>query len=198
MLLYQAVKMLGLRDISSISEKVLKANYKKLMKENHPDVGGNEETAKNINEAYDLITRYISKTSEIAKGVPLKSIIMVSMSDLNKIYNGETISYTKEDRVYSINKHNIQDHRVLVNCEVKVETGGEVRLYEEFMVLNSKNIYEITCQIEDEQLGKRRRFRVTVADVTVLAEIGANVARIKINISDMLMCIVRLERTIKE
>ena len=46
----------------------LRKQYRKLMKENHPDVGGTEEAAKEINSEYDRLYAILSRQEAQERG----------------------------------------------------------------------------------------------------------------------------------
>ena len=88
----ECCKILGI-DKDKVSDKVfLKSLYNKLVKEHHPDIGGDEELFKNINEAYNTLNEldsFIEDAEEIRRIV--KHQYYVSNRKPNK--NDIIISY---------------------------------------------------------------------------------------------------------
>lgn len=65
MTLQEAIKLFGF--YSEIKQEDIKSKYRQLAKENHPDIGGDEDLFKRINEAYNLLkeTQLISINESI-------------------------------------------------------------------------------------------------------------------------------------
>ena len=51
----EALKILGVTEADAADAGLLKRVYRKLSKENHPDLGGDEDVMRQINQAYTLI-----------------------------------------------------------------------------------------------------------------------------------------------
>jgi hypothetical protein len=110
----ECCKILGI-DKDKVSDKVfLKSLYNKLVKEHHPDIGGDEELFKNINEAYNTLNEldtYVEESEEVRKTVkyqyyvsnrkPNKNDIIISYPlTVEEINKGLTIrhTFTRMDR----------------------------------------------------------------------------------------------------
>ncbi|MEY8800266.1 DnaJ family molecular chaperone [Leisingera sp. XS_AS12] len=57
----QACRVLSIDPLRPISREVLSAAYRRAIKQAHPDAGGNPETFRDVQEAYDLLTKTCEK-----------------------------------------------------------------------------------------------------------------------------------------
>jgi curved DNA-binding protein CbpA len=60
----ESVTVLGIPELSKMSEKDLKSKYRELVKKHHPDAGGSEATMSKITVAYDRISRLSKRERE--------------------------------------------------------------------------------------------------------------------------------------
>ena len=64
----EALKIFGEESISNLNRDNIKSKFRKLMRNNHPDLGGDEEKAKVINIAYTLLKKEIEKGTSNTRG----------------------------------------------------------------------------------------------------------------------------------
>lgn len=134
-------KALKLMQIDNImNETALKKQFRKLMRENHPDSGGSHEIATELNKAYEFLleAHKNSKTSEEAhdnfmnqvfKEKTREKSINISIQALDKLFEGKALRDKNGKEVVS--RENLGNVRLLVNGDitVKVTSNGEEKVF---------------------------------------------------------------------
>lgn len=144
-----ALKLFSIDDLRELNETNLKKKFRELMRENHPDRGGDEEKAKQINEAYSILKKYL-ENPQVHIAVKQKQPIMCKIP-LDKLYdiyeNNEDVQLQGNGERFILNKSNINKNKVIVNIEVDIEVNGEVQKFNCIKQLDIWNKYKIDCKL---------------------------------------------------
>lgn len=169
-----ALAIFGIADISKASDEDIRKKYRKLMKVNHPDVGGSEEKAKEIIEANNII---LNALKELKKHqIETKSTdvtIFVGLNSLVNIFNGESITVGNSDNSIKVDRSNINAFKVMVNIDISIIFNGIEYKFSKFELRNHSDNYSIVC-----------KYPAYTFDEVVNARIMAYGKNITINIKD--------------
>lgn len=157
----EATNILSINDIYNISDNALKKLWKNKIKEVHPDKVldkrlKDEYTKKTIeiNTAYRLIVdmRKALKKNKVLQGKEYRNLIIISLEDLIKIYNGECVRYNNE----KINKAIINNSNVVIQVKYKLEFMGVTRDMVEYIVKTPRDIFKLDIKLKDNNLKENR------------------------------------------
>ncbi|MEM4385673.1 MAG: J domain-containing protein [Candidatus Anstonellales archaeon] len=116
----KAMNIFGIKDIGSLKD--INSIYRRLMKENHPDLGGNEERAKEINIAYNILKELKDKMHFNTECNQIKDIVILKLDELVMVYEGKDI--VKGEKV--INKGSLSRYEVYIDIDVDIEIQGVI------------------------------------------------------------------------
>lgn len=146
-----AMRLLDLT-MDSLNEENLRSSYRNKMKTAHPDAGGDEETAKNINLAYSLLINNLDKINErfaVSRSGSKekdKTSVLITLAELIKIYRGNTIECKdiKGKKDVYLNKLSLYKYKIYI--EVKAVVNG--RIIEEYILYDREDEYELFIGIK--------------------------------------------------
>ena len=169
-----ALAIFGIADISKASDEDIRKKYRKLMKVNHPDVGGSEEKAKEIIEANNIILNALKELKK--RQIETKSTdvtIFVGLNSLVNIFNGESITVGNSDNSIKVDRSNINAFKVMINIDISIIFNGIEYKFSKFELRNHSDNYSIVC-----------KYAAYTFDEVVNARIMAYGKNITINIKD--------------
>ena len=146
--LLDALKLFEIDSIINVNEADLKKKYRKLIKLNHPDLGGSENKSMEIISAYDIL----KKSIETLKNIDILSkssteTVIISFENLIDILKGKSISYTANSKnIINISKENINRYNIIVEIRIKIEFNGVCREYTKFEVRTISDSFTIHCK----------------------------------------------------
>lgn len=169
-----ALGVFNITDISKVSDEDVRKKYRKLMKVNHPDVGGSEEKAKEIIEANNTILNALKelKRHQI-ENKSTDATIFINLGSLINIFNGESITVGNSDNSITVNRSNINAFKVMINIDISIMFNGIEYKFSKFELRNHSDNYSIVC-----------KYLAYTFDEVVNARIMAYGKDITINIKD--------------
>lgn len=186
----EALDMLGIEDVSSLTKKGLNKVYRSLMKKNHPDKGGNEEVAKKINAAYELAVEFCKQLEiiRVAEQGMVEKVCLIDFSSFLKIYNGETIQIQSDGNTIPLSRDNIWKFRVLLDTTIMLDVCGEIFKYNNILSRNSDDTYTFLCKVKVTNLED-------IIPITIKAygkEVSLNLAELNINLTMKFVCGIKI------
>lgn len=162
---YEALKIFGLKDIRDTNSDLLKKKFKRLIKKYHPDVGGNEEMATNINLAYELLRELISKLpSNYTVYRQERLNIIIPIDELPKVYLGEKLEIGNNGAKIIIDKQSLMLYNIIILIKVLIEYKGRKFSFEALEILNIRDEYFIDCRIKDDGYLRSEKLVIKVGD----------------------------------
>ena len=193
----KALSILNIDNIDNIDETKLKIIFRKLMKKNHPDLGGSEEKAKQINNAYEIITNSINNKCNIPKEYKETKIvhkIIMSIDSLINIYSGKSVYYNIAGKKVEINKNNLKSNDVILDIEVKVLYRNKVEKHTTSTKLNIKDYYIINIELNDSDLKEPLPVELIVSNKKVKLEMSLKILEYTLTLDKAVKLRIRLER----
>ena len=173
----EALRIFGIDSLDEINKDNIKKIYRAKMKLNHPDIGGSDKVARELNEAKDVLDLAIESIEMVSNGNNngVKTVI-ITFGDLLKIYNGETIKVLSNDNLVDIDKRTINRYNVIVDIRIEVQYNGVSWEYQKFELKSIRDEFSITC-----------RYRVSNIGDSVNTTIRAYEKNININLTEAYM-----------
>lgn len=137
--LAEAFKIFGMKQGEIIKVEGLKVKYRRLSKEAHPDLGGSDEKAAQVNLAYETIKNYLSGGAHTFREIPKRTGVKeVSMYE----YYGD---------LYELNMNRYRDSRIVLNFDIEIELSNGERAKENIsMPLEKSHKYRVGANISEE------------------------------------------------
>lgn len=163
--LQEAMKILGISDISKLEAEHIRKLYRIKIKKVHPDLGGNSEDTIRLNKAYKLLIKSSRKLQEYTEYTnakyPHRDTIELRLNQLINIYSGESVKTIRygDNTIVEVDRKSILRNRVVIPIKVtvKINDNGTVteRLIERRLIYNSRDIYDIDINLNelDIQIG---------------------------------------------
>jgi hypothetical protein len=159
----KALKIFGLQTLEGLNDGILKVKYRKLMKKHHPDLGGSEEKAREINEAFEVLKKVLEKVKSFDfmgsgnGGVGRKEgkreyVCLIHFDDLFRIYDGYGIMLGNEKGSLILDRSGLNIHRVILAVGVSIIYKGRRIDVSDFVVYNLRDEYTVTCAIQDNDV----------------------------------------------
>lgn len=162
-----AMEIFGIDNISNVDTTELKKKYKNLMRQYHPDVyKGGDDKAKEVSLAYNMILSISEKLSQLAslgsnKGT---SMIFITLSELIKLYNGETLSIKVKDKMEEFTKSDIRQHNTYIISDVMIYHNGLHLTFTNTEPWNLKDEYNVHCDLYVNNLTSDDEVRIGILD----------------------------------
>lgn len=156
MSIVEALEWFGLNDISAVDIKELKKKYKKLMIKYHPDnCNGDEEKAKDIVEAFNVINDALKEINNYNKLMSASKVTYITtiipVETLIEIYKGKEIELKTagdSDDVHIINKSNLLKHNIHVLFTFTVTNNNITYHYTKIAKLEMMREYRFDCKFK--------------------------------------------------
>ena len=130
----KALGVFNFEDLNSIDKSDLKKRYRSAMRKSHPDLYSGdaikaaemEQVAKDLNEAYDILTKVIDNLEAIRKlelasqKVYIKAII--PFQKLQDLYSGEVVHLRNTNEPdFELTKSGLKAHSIMFMIECSIE-----------------------------------------------------------------------------
>lgn len=150
MTLVDAMKVFGIVDISTMTEDDIKKLYRRLMRRNHPDIGGSDEKAKEINTANELLNSAIQHIVEARKLEELKNTsksipCAVKFSDYISLFSGSTMTVPYNGVNYELSSKTLSKFNVYVDVEAELTCNGDKQSIKKRFLRRIDDKYQIDC-----------------------------------------------------
>lgn len=185
--LEKCLQVFELTDISLESKETLKKKYRKLMLKYHPDVCGDDNKAKDISNAYEILLETVDKieTYKALNKVHEVRVIILPLSSLIKIYNNERVEIDGKE----ITHGEIKKNNTLVIVDVNLIHNGVQHNFTNIQPWDINDNYIVNCDINVNTLDnveeiiinvrdKFKVFRITAQSIKIVfrLEFGINVS----------------------
>lgn len=157
MTLREMLEELGYKSIDEIDRADCKKRYRKLMKQNHPDLSSDEadklkreEKSKRLNEAYSNIEKILQRLAFEASFKQKQEVMaIIPFDSLVKLYDGESIELKDSNGVLNLTKSNIRAHRIILEstCSITDNKTGLISIFNSYTPFSNGDVYEIDCKI---------------------------------------------------
>ena len=142
-----ALSLFEFEDITKVDIDMLHKRYRKLMKKNHPDIGGSDEAAKNINDANQVLLRAINEIKKASiPSIDGNPTIFINFGSLIKIYGGESIKVGGNGNTIDVTRGNINRFHTMLNIGIKIIVNGIEYQFDKFELKNVTDNYSIVCK----------------------------------------------------
>lgn len=219
MTIVDALRTLRLPIKSSLSIKEVKTQYKLLIRKCHPDINPDidESIAANLNEAYSIASQSI-ENGELPELIKRFSVIemmeqrrkqrvtmptiAITVDQLCDIYAGKTLELKSTNgNVYSINKENKSNFKLVVTFNIDIDTGVEDTHISEQLSFNynHSDTYESAIDIYVDTLKWDYKAKLSCADSTMNINMpgGINRIRLKIKFEHYIVLSLTLTKKVK-
>lgn len=156
----EALSIFSLNDLSSISKADIKKKFKVLMRKHHPDLGGDEEKAKEINGAYGIILNNISLLEMYSNTKKEEVFCIIPFNKLSDIYNGENITLKNEGKDWILKQSNLRTNKVVLMINLRLLYKGNILEFEKMSFLNNKDDYYIDCKLYDTAIDVKESIKI--------------------------------------
>ena len=177
--LTEAMRILNIESLNAEeTNKNIKDNYRKLMKQYHPDVytGDKGETAKRITEAYTLLREIANKYSEVntrmRSSVKVETIIL-DLNQLKKLYADKVQRGRVAGKEIEISISKLSKMDSFILCKAKILHNGIQKEFTEFNRFDIYGNYKMTCWIDVSTLTDEEEVRLDILDKTRTLHIKA-------------------------
>ena len=191
-----AIKIFGIKGLNKINEDDIKKKYRRLMQINHPDVGGSEEKAKEVNEAHDILKKAL-KNIKIYERPDEKDLrrYIIPLSELVEIYLGKELKFDNgEDGENILDRKRLRTANVILVIEISVEHRGETYNFDTFTVPNLRDEYTIDCKIFDTNIYEDSEVKIKAYDKEIETSMNGPRLDIALSFRGMARLTVRVER----
>ena len=188
----------SVKDIENIDEQILKRKFRVLMKKNHPDIGGNEENAKIINNSYalllDLLRNSNLKDEHTIYEYKNKDIYEISLENLISIYTGKEIKLTNGKDTITINKSNLKKLNIIIRVEIFIDFDGKKEYIVRKFKLDSNDNYVMDIYLSDNSLTEKRNIMIKTYDKEVNVTMSGKRLEVNISFNYLANLKIKLER----
>jgi DnaJ-class molecular chaperone len=195
-----SLELLGIKDISSVTQVSLKKLYRSLMVKHHPDnSGGNEEISRNISTAYVIIKDAVSKLELFDKvsNEDKRYSIILTADKLEDIYNGGGVDIIIGDTVKEIHKADINRNDVVVVFDLNIGVNGKTTSINKASKLSVNGVYEISCEIEVCSLTAWENVKLTFGEKERFVDVKSQSIKFMWTISENIKLEITLNKVIR-
>ena len=193
--LYDALKIFGFTEITKIDELMLRKAYRKLMKKNHPDIGGSEEVAKKINKANEVVLAALEslKKAEINR-VSGNTTVFINFDSLIKIFNGDSVVVGNADNKMTIDRSNINRFNIVLDIDIKIMANGIQYPVNKLEPRNISDNYSITFRYFTRTLDELVEFEIQAYGKKVAIPVSTKIINLNLKYDNAVTLKVILER----
>lgn len=147
--LNEASKILCIDNVIECDDTALKKAYRKLMRKNHPDIGGNTKDAQLIIEAYSYVNQLRSEYSKqkAVNSVARTPTIVIGFEDLIDILKGGKVKLAESGEYATLNKNNIGRFNVLVLFNLTLIVDGNPTVVSRYICRDALDNYTVQCKV---------------------------------------------------
>ena len=191
----EALMLFDIENINNLEETVVKSKFRELIKKNHPDIGGDEEVAKKLTVAYEVIKKFL-KELKMYKQISKKELVtwLIPFEKLSKIYMGEYLEVTNETGTIRLTRKNLRSDRVILLILVNIQYKGNVFSFENLCVTTIKDEYTIDCKLVDTTVSNAEDIKISAYDKEVNTTINGNRLDIRLSFDNLVKLTVHIER----
>lgn len=198
----EALTILKIDSIDELTLDNLKSAYRKMMKKNHPDIGGSVELSKQINEANETLKNYIGQIDLIrmryGSSKQQEPIYIADLLDYINIYNGIGLEFRHNGSATTIDKTNIYKHRVILSILLKVGVDGVYKETTELILHNDSDVYSITYKILINDLSQVSRVHIELYGIHKEFDIKGMATLVNFDLDYNVRVSIRIERQLVE
>lgn len=150
----KALDIFKIDNIANVNKDEIKKIYRRLMRENHPDLGGSQEFAKSINEAKEILDQAVNSMQQYNVRVNEIPTIIISLGSLVDIYNGKTVKVSGDKGELELTRSNINRYNAIIEINIDVQYNGISCNYHKFEARNSRDEFTIQCKYRTRTLSE--------------------------------------------
>jgi DnaJ-class molecular chaperone len=149
----EALRVLGIKSTGGLSADVVKSAYRELAKKYHPDLGSTEEQRKELESKMKLINIAKEVIDESLDSINSSNVgsksnnaaIVVSLADLIKIYNGDTV----ESYAGNLDRGIIEKEKdnIVVEIAYTINVNGVAEVKNAYKAKNDADVYNINTTV---------------------------------------------------
>lgn len=155
----RALELLKFESLDDVTDKSLTKAYRTLMREHHPDLyfnndellKKNEQIAKEINEAHEILSKILGQMNAIRKWEELTKkteiFAIIPFQSLFDLYNGKTINLRSNNETFKLTKSNIRLHRIILCIECSITHNNATYQFSTLKPAVFNDDYSIDCDI---------------------------------------------------
>lgn len=191
----ESLNIFGISSITSINEDSLKKTFRRLIRNNHPDLGGDITKAQKINEAYSLLKDALHKRQSVPKEENhVRMVCKIRLEDIVEVYKGRSLIMASDNgEKIIITKDNIDKYKVIVVETVEISYRNEWLKFENLEIKNKMDRYSITCRILDDRVDVQE-ITIKAHEKTVTKVIESNRKDIVLSFDGLVTLVVQIER----
>ena len=159
-----AISIFEFNGLEDVTKKNVTSKYRRLMKANHPDIGGDTQKAVKINEAYEVLKQILDQLINLNKLQEMsnKQIVfaIIPFNKLIEVYKGDNISLRLGEENFILNRRNIRAHKVMLDINCSVQVDGINYMFNTLSQMNIKDEYAIRCIIADTDIINDRKVNI--------------------------------------
>jgi len=189
---YEAIRLFEIKKGTKINADVVKKKYRTLAKKWHPDVCGDAEQYKKLQEAYEVINRYLDEIKLLTKDE--QEQLIIEISDLINIFKLGEVTVNGE----RITKGTLVKNKVFVIIPVNVKVNNMSYNYSFIKVRNIKDEYIVDAMLEDVDLERDLDIQVTVFNKSINAIMDSIRKDFKFNLDYIAQVVVTIQRVSRD
>ena len=194
--IFEALKIFEYDTIVGLKETEIRKKYRRLMKKNHPDVGGSEEKAKLIIEANTTILAKLEELQkqELCNSAPGIKTVFIKFDSLINIFNGGTVEVRADKESLIIGKNNINAFNVIIDTDIKIRMAGIDYQMGRLEPRTHSDNYSITFKYPVADLAESIFFEIFAYGKHVKLDVGQPTLRLNLTFEHGIKLTVILER----
>lgn len=204
MSLIEALKILSIHDLNTLTKEELKKIYRKLLKKYHPDNNNGDDTkAKDITKANEVVLAAlveIESYKEMMKVMQRQYSYITSvlpLSTLIDIYKGSSISFNVNGDTVVIDKTNLLRHNFFIMVDFSIAVLNEsTKYFNRICKLDFSRSYEIICDIEVVEL-KALGIEINILNEKRNFTMEADGLRVPIRLDEDIRIILNIRKKLK-
>lgn len=144
---FEALRVLEIRELRGLSDQDVKKAYRKLMGKHHPDKGGDVRKAQMLNEAYSILREAIKKL-KVSDNRDVQAIVVVGLGDLQEVYLGKEVIGRSDLGEVGVTRKNIRVMNTYIETDMDIVVGNFVSRFSTLSKWNIADEYQIHGYVE--------------------------------------------------
>ena len=176
----EALKILRLRSFEDLEEQRVKLAYKKLMRVVHPDVGGSEEEAKLVNEAYS-VAYGLCKFQKQLNLASVEHHCIVEFDTYRRIISGGIEEVIVNGQTIKVKRPDLHDYRVYLEVSIDLVVDGIYKTINTCIKRNLSDVYKVEYSIDKDASGKDQNVEIKAYGVnkSIILKSHIHIIRLK-------------------
>lgn len=154
----EALKLFDIQSISGVDRELVKKQYRKLMKLNHPDLhsDGSDYNIKSqlINEAKQTLDEALAVLEQSKLNTKDNSVFIVKFGDLLKVYSGATLTFKSDTKEVNISKENIKSTNMFIDIGILAIIDSDELSVSTFTKIDQYDRYTISFKVKCTDIDK--------------------------------------------